>query len=153
MPPLETADCLQQALMWPFLSKDRYGEDTFSLPSVIKVRWIDKKGRVSDPKENTIQLDAQVVAKQRLPMNCMLWLASTANPVTEFSNLQNSGASGRGLMRVDTDQTTPDLKNRIKRFEFGLKRYKDVIMPISASAWAGTTLRYVGSLTDYAGAQ
>lgn len=156
MPAIETLDREQYAILWLYTGVDQYGEEQFGLPSVARVRWIQKRSKVTDAKGNTTTLDGQVISNVMIPLRSAMWLGANgnSNPITQYSALQNSGATDRQVMRVETANYTPDIKNRNTRYEIGLMRYKDAIMPIGVGYnYIGSLTQWIGSLTNYIGAE
>lgn len=129
MPAIETLDREQYAVLWLFVGVDLYDEEQFGLPSLVRVRWIQRQSKVTDKQGNTTQLDGKVITNQTIPLRSAMWLGASANAIREYSAVQNAGSNDRQVMRVETADYTPDIKNRNTRYELGLKRYKDALMP------------------------
>lgn len=151
MPALEVMDRYQSAVLWLLIDTAQDGEEQFGPPNAVQVRWIQKQSKITDAKGNTTILDGKVISNEEIPLRSAMWLGSTSNPIQEFTALQNSEVPGRGIMRVETADYTSDIKNRNTRYEMGLKRYKDAIMPLIPN-YAGSNLTYAGSMTLFAGA-
>lgn len=114
MPPLETTDLRQYAVLWAAAGQDVYGAPVVADGIEIKVRWLDKLSQAVDPTGNTIQTVAQVIASQLIPVQSILWLGRLCNIV---------GPPYPGLHIIVGDDNTPDIKNRNIRYEYKLMRY------------------------------
>ena len=114
MPPLETMDRHQWIVFWEFTGQDDHGLPVVANGIEIKVRWVDKMAQVIDPTGNTVQSSAQVISDRTLPIMSILWKGRLRDVI---------GPPYNGLHVVIGDMTTPDIKNRNNRYEFGLMRY------------------------------
>mgnify|MGYP001562742588 CR=1 FL=1 len=119
MPPIETAHRNQDAVYWPVLSVDFYGEYTHSVPEDIKVRWEWVHKERLDPKGITIAIDAEVVANKVLAEGSLLWLGT-------YESWLATGSSGDAtkLMQVSGHDELKDIKGRSTRHTAELMRYK-----------------------------
>lgn len=126
MPPLETMDLKQRAVVWPLVGTDRYGEPTVSdTPREVPVRWTWTRREMTDPQGNTIVVDAQAVVNEDIKVGSLMWLstlddlpAGTGWSLSEFDE---------ELMRVVTTSKGTDLKNRFTRRTLGLSRFRDTL--------------------------
>lgn len=144
MPALEThlKDRPHKAVLWPFsgfLRED--GQPSVGDPEEISVRWNTRRRQATDPKGNTIILDATVITNQTVVLGSHIWRG-------ELSDLAGAGAgidpldilsphppfdfsSGTSevrseVMRVTTISVTSDIKGRNTRYELGLSKLHEV---------------------------
>lgn len=121
MPALETMDLYQRAVLWTSAGWDGFGQPKVNSPVEISVRWLDKKRNILDADGGTIALDVQVIAAQTIPVNSLLWLGT----LVQF-NIANVGSNPTlEICQVKVFNVSPDIKNRFKRYDYGLMRYKD----------------------------
>ena len=114
MPALETMDLRQDAVLRTATTADQYGEYRASPSKAIKCRWEDTNVESSDALGNPINLVANVVVAQSIPVGSYLWLGNIkAMPATVT------------WLRVTTRHVTPDIKNRNTRWTLGLTRSSD----------------------------
>jgi hypothetical protein len=122
MPPLETMDRKQDAVLWEKNGVSDDGEYTVTANAVaLKVRWEDVRREVVDAQGNTIGTDATVVVNRRIEIGSWLWpgkLSSLGNPVVPPTS---------GLFRVIVYNETPDIKNRNIRRTVTLMRSNDTL--------------------------
>lgn len=121
MPPLETSDLHQKAVLWPFLNYDRFGQPVVSDDhEEIPVRWEWGHREMLDSKGNTIGVDAVVVVDRRITLGSNLWLGESQDvPAgTSFTSERNE------LCQVIFYSEIPDIKGREVRRLVGLIRLK-----------------------------
>lgn len=126
MPPLESLDRHQYALLWEKVPKtevqyDNYGEPIVRDPIQILVRWNDGRNETVDQQGATIAYDATVVVDRDIPIGSMMWLGRKQDYRITDTKLQ--------VIHVST---TPDLKNRNYRREVFLSRLHDTELGTSA---------------------
>lgn len=115
MPPLETHDRKQDAVLWNFVRQDRHGKPVLAAPVAVKVRWTLNDSQVVDATGNTIQSSGSVVMDRSVDNMSVMWLGE----------LKNLPAPPTELHQVIKANTTPDIKNRFTRYEYTLMRYSD----------------------------
>lgn len=121
MPPIETADLHQAAVLWEQSGTDRYGATTVSdTPVEIPTRWEYKREEVRAADGSTILIDAVVVVDRSVPVGSNLWLG-------ELADWYGTGSAGDDteVMEVITSSAIPDIKNRNMRRVLKLRRLKD----------------------------
>lgn len=123
MPPPERAMAKQWAVLWePTGFKDRNGKVLVStVPSEIRVRWVDKKRNTLDKEGNTIAIDATIVANQEVPENSILWKGKVDDiPGTSL-------VPEEGLVQVVVANRIPDVKGRVREYELMCMRYNSAL--------------------------
>lgn len=121
MPPFETMDCRQKAVLWAVSNTlDSFGHYIVDAPVEIDVRWENKKHEETDAQGNPITLDAFVIAKQEIGVGSEMWLGKL-----DDYNGTGSGGDDSEIMRVVTSNKFPDIKNKNIRYELGLQRFRD----------------------------
>jgi Bacterial Ig-like domain (group 3) len=122
MPPLETSDRFQDAVLWPVSSYDQYGQALISPTACpLKVRWIEKQSEMLDPKGNTIAIDATVVVDRKIEVGGLMWKGC----INDLEIVGTAAPSPAGLMEVKAYNETCDVRGREIRRTVGLMRYRD----------------------------
>lgn len=129
MPPLETMDRNQTAVLWERRSGragvTKFGAPVVSGPVEIRVRWNVTRRQSVDAQGNKVQLVADVVTNRPVPLGSVMWLGSFEDWPTTGTGTDDF--PGEDLHEVTTDDTTVDLKGRHTRYEFGLARYTNEV--------------------------
>lgn len=118
MPPLEHMDMRDPAVLWTMSRHDRDGFPLVNSPTEICCRWEEKNLEMTDADGNRIVVDAVLAVGRNLVMGSLLWAG-------KLCDLPDSGEPPRDLYEVVLRDRGSDLKGRVTRYEFGLKRYKD----------------------------
>lgn len=120
MPPLETLDRRQRAVLWPAVGVDQYGRTTHGAPREIAVRWVEKRHNVLLPSGDTVPSDAIAVVAEEVRVGSLLALGA----LTLWMG-SGSGDDDNNLHEVIAASTTPDIKNRNTRRTLTLMKYRD----------------------------
>lgn len=124
MPPLERKDLTDKAVLWEV---SRYDGDGFPLvlaPVEISVRWEEAQVEMLDPEGQLVKVDVVAATTLNIPNGSMLWEGSLEDLETQYG----SGLTPtRDIYELVTRNRGKDLKGRITRYEFGLRRYKDTL--------------------------
>lgn len=138
MPPIEMMDMLQTAVVWQALARaNRKGETQVGEPEEIPVRWTWGRSQTIDARGNHINIDANAVVDQSIPLGSLIalgkledWLDVGTAPISSLSTLNE-------LMVVVTYREVTDIKHRPEqghiRRRLGLRRYKDVLTNVVES--------------------
>lgn len=121
MPPLESMDRHQKAVLWVATGNtNRYGQEFVSDPVEITVRWVNRRSVGRDPQGNRVSLDASVVAARVIPLGSRMWEG-------ELADFLGTGSAGddTDVMYVRTSDVAKSLKGMHTRYEYGLSRNKD----------------------------
>lgn len=159
MPPLETKDLKQYAVLWPFVGYDDYAKPVHNSPIELTppagVRWLTKRRMMTDAQGNVIALDATAVVARKIDPDSLIWLGRLA----EWYGTGSGGdpaTLGNELMIVKIYNEAPDLKHRAMniRRDIGMLKYQGHpnLAAAAAANFAGSLTQFSGSLTDYAGA-
>lgn len=79
MPPLETADRNDCALLWPRLGRTRRGEPRVGQLIELNprngtgVRWVQKVSAVTAPDGSTVTATVRVVVDREIPLHSIMW--------------------------------------------------------------------------------
>lgn len=119
MPPPETSNLEQTAILWPPSGIDKYGEKIIGTPEEIDVRWCNSLIDFVDDFGTSIKVDTAIVTEQRIESGSLLYLGT----LEEWYGVGSSGDSGR-LMVAKIQKTIPDMRNRAEYNLVGLVRYK-----------------------------
>jgi hypothetical protein len=136
MPPLETSDLYQDAVLWPFAGADRYGQFTVSTPVPLLVRWVWKQTEMLDPQNNTIAVDATAVVDLDIRVGSIMWAGCL-----DDLNLVGTGpppvaSSPPDLYEVKAFNKTYDLRGRDVRRTLGLMKYRNklpTVVPVATT--------------------
>ena len=123
MPPFETMDRPQTAVLWPYASTNELGQPVVGSPiQDILVQWDDDSAEVKDKQGNVITVDATCFADRVIAIGSIMRYGS-------YSDWQGtgSGATPTGLMEVVSEDVCFDLKGRNRVFFYGLMRWNDVL--------------------------
>jgi hypothetical protein len=136
VPPLERADLIDTAVVWPALARggydghrqqqqyDPYGEIRVGRMVQIDVRWVGKQTKMTDKQGNTVMLDAVMILDEDsddIPLDSIVYHGTTADltGTGSFASPENE------LYQVKYFYDTPDIKYRNRRLKAGLMRFRD----------------------------
>jgi hypothetical protein len=126
MPPLETKDRKQDAVLLPALLVNGYpranrkGEILLGAPTAIKVRWCWEKKESMNAKGEPVTIEAHAVVDRLVVVGSIMWLGKLANYV-------GTGGDAVEFMQVVDYQQATDIKNRDTRRLVQLMRYRGVL--------------------------
>lgn len=123
MPPPERAGLHQKAMLWEASGYDRDGQPTVSDTAVeVRVRWEEGNADRLDRAGQQIVVDVTVAVWRDIPLGSIMWEGSEEDLDDEPGT---SGFPASDLFEVVTKDRQTDVKGRITRYEYGLKRYRD----------------------------
>lgn len=121
MPPVETFERHDKAVLWAKTGVGRYGEPTLAAPVELVVRWDDKKIEMADKQGDIVSYDALVVVTQDILIGSLMWHGGLDDlPGTAYQPESD-------VMEVKVFDKCPDLKGRNYRRVVGLMRTKDAL--------------------------
>lgn len=122
MPPIETADRHQKAVLWRARDGrfDSDGQVILEYPVQIQVRWEEVTGEIVQSLTGTYQVDAKVVVGYDVPVGSVLWKGSLKELPSPSSRITD-------LKQVVSFRKTPDLKRRHFRRVVKVARYSDTV--------------------------
>lgn len=123
MPPLETFDRRQYAVLWPAGDPDEFGEITRGTAVEIKVRWTYTAKEGVSANGQPISIDAEVVVDRDIDLGSQMWLGRLA----DF----DEDESDNEILYVANLKKATDLKNRFTRRVLQLTRSKNSLTPTS----------------------
>lgn len=115
MPPLETSDRKQKAVLWAANGFDNHGDVKVDAAAEIDVRWEEGQKEALDSLGNRIAIEATVVVDREIIIGSIMWLGEKADLATPPVNLKQVAIYSR----------TPDLKNRKIRRVVLLRKYSN----------------------------
>jgi hypothetical protein len=120
VPPLETADRYQRAVLWPFAD---YGDDGRPLvgdPVEVRVRWTWEQRQAANAQGQPIMTSATVVVDRDVALGSRMWEG-------ELADWYGTGSVGGDdfVMEVASVRVVPDVRNRAVRQELGLVWFRD----------------------------
>lgn len=122
MPPLEQMDMHDYAILWAFVRTNRTGMPFVASPVEIRCRWEEGQFELKDSEGQQLVLDVIMTTTRDIALGSILWEGSE-DSLEDLVGTSLTPTSGifecviRGVAR--------DLKGRVNRHEFGLKRFKD----------------------------
>lgn len=120
MPHPEQDYRFQKAQMWEKVGDDGYGNPIISVRVELCVRWENKQIEMIDPDGQPIRVDALVQYIEDIEVGSIMWLGCE-------DDLPDSGIPTTKLMEVVAFDDIPDVKGRVFRKTFGLKRYNQLL--------------------------
>jgi hypothetical protein len=120
MPPLETFDLRDDAVLWPVEGADSRGRLTRGEPVEVKVRWRPTTEDVQDANGQVVSITARAGMDREVPVDSWMWLGT-------LDDWYGEGSAGRpaGLLQVVRVDWAKDDKGRRVRYNVALKRSKD----------------------------
>lgn len=124
MPALEVLDLKGKAVLWAVLRYDRQGNPVLAPPVEIPVRWEEAQTDSLDPQGQQIVVDVIMATNRNIVNGSLLWEGSLDDLEEEAGTAMVPAAN---IYELVTRNRGDDLKGRSRRFEFGLKRFKDTL--------------------------
>lgn len=126
VPPIEETDLEETAVLWPVVSRDRYGNYRFGTKTEVDCRWINKQSQALDPNGQPTRVDASAVVADDIDIGSLMKLGTLAS-------LEVTGtgpdANDNLLMEVVTVSSTPSINVRSYRRKVGLIFFKKTAPP------------------------
>jgi hypothetical protein len=119
MPPIETDERNQAAVLWPAAAPDAYGRAQVGDPVELDVRWEWRLSEMTDPEGSRITVDATVVVDRDVPIHSLMGLGELAD-----WDATGTGPGDFDRMEVVARRITPDIDGREIRRTLGLRRYR-----------------------------
>lgn len=131
MPPLEHKDFHDPAVLWAYVRTGRDGDPLVSDAVQIMTRWEDGQIEIPNPDGSYLTVDATIATNRNIPLNSIIWegekrLDGTFLSFQDGTEYPSTGPT-REIYEVVTRMRGEDIRGRIQRFEFGLRRYKDTL--------------------------
>ncbi len=120
MPPLETDDLFEPAVYMAKSGVGRYGQVVRSAPVQIQVRWEWERRELTQADGTVVVTDAWAAVDREMQSGDTLWLGELLNWLGTGSGLEEDTNE---VCEVVYYAEIPDLKNRHRRREVGLRRY------------------------------
>lgn len=128
MPPLETMDRHDHAVVWPFVRWAGDGEPVVGEPYEVKVRWVDGRYERRQPDGSSRFYDAVAVLAEEVEVGSLMWQGrETDLPAGSGSYTETSGV---GVLYIVHDyRETTDIKGRTNntRRTALLGRFRDTL--------------------------
>lgn len=130
MPPLETTDLHDDAVLWTATGRvDAFGRYEVTDEAVdLKCRWVDGQREALTPQGEPLALDATVVVDRDVPVGSIMAKGTLAD--WGLVGTGDVGETGT-LMQVKTADQARDLKNRFTRRTVGLMIYRGSLPTIT----------------------
>jgi hypothetical protein len=122
VPVPEYADLRQFAVWWQAISTNRYGQqvvDPQTVPHEVRCRWVEILKESLDPKRRVVGIDVDLITDFAIPMGSIVWLGKLDDIAP--------GTVPSPLFEVVTNDSGVDIKARIYRYQYGLKRFNAVV--------------------------
>lgn len=122
MPQLEHMDFHTKAILWVIAKHDKSGKPLLSPPVQICCRWEEKQTQMVNEKGEDILVDVVLATNRDIVTGSLLWEGSTECLALETNSIPESN-----IYELIVRDRGYDLKGRVTRYEFGLKRYTDTL--------------------------
>lgn len=124
MPSPETSDLVHKALLWEFISNDRYGNSQVSAAVEIQCRWVPKRRTIVDAQGKLVATDVTVAVNREIPEHSIMWKGG-------FDDIPGTAdVPDSGFMEVVAFDEADDVKGRETAREVRLMRYKNTLPEI-----------------------
>ncbi len=123
MPPLEHMDIREKAVLWEFVRMDRNAMPLVLAPIQISVRWEKEQRDALDKDGQQIVTDVTICSNRDIKLESIIWEGSLED-LAEETNGTAYVPTG-DIYQVLTRIRAKDLLQRVTRYEFGIKRFKD----------------------------
>ena len=124
MPPIETRDLPQRAVLWEADGVDSYGQPKVSdVPVEVRVNWNWNVRQSSAPTTDEKSIDATACTDREVSPGSVLLLGTLA----DLSGTSWTEEDRRKLMEVVSYSEVLDLKGRFTSYDLGLRRYKGAL--------------------------
>ena len=120
MPQVELQSRYQKCVLWAKAGVDPLGRYTVLAPVELTVRWEEKRRQATDPKGNTIGIDATVILDQEIAVGSVMRLGRLADLPAVPDNLK----------QVAMFNDITDIKGRSAFRTVGLIRYDESLPAI-----------------------
>ncbi len=121
MPPIETFERHQKAVLWRMTGYDRYGQPQVSAtPEELTVRWEWKHREEKTTDRYEVDIDAIAVVDQVIEEGSNMWLGA----LTDWYGT-GSGGEDSEVLQVKYYDEVPDIKDRYIRRTVGLAFFRD----------------------------
>lgn len=135
MPPPETSDLHQRAVVWESAVEDipdgtdlgKDGQPLVALePVEIPCRIVRRQRTMQGPQGNAITVDGTMVTAREVKMESLVWEGA----IDEMTGTANAPSDLDGLMVVKAEVAhATDIKNRFMRREYGIMRFRGGALP------------------------
>lgn len=120
MPPLESLDLYDRAVLMEYIRQDDYGQPLVREAEEIDCQWEDTESESRDAKGNVITIDATVVVNREIPVGSIIWQGE----IVDWLGTGSGGGSDPVLMRVASVSAIHDIKARFYRRVLYLQRFR-----------------------------
>ena len=120
MPPLESLDLYDRAVLMEFISQDDYGQPLVREAEEIDCQWEEAQSESRDPQGNVIAIDATVVVDREVPTDSIIWKGE----LVDWLGTGSGGGDDPILMRVARVGAIHDLQGRDFRRVLYLQRVR-----------------------------
>jgi len=115
MPPIESQNLNQHAVLWVRGDYDTYGRYTVSSPIEINVRWEEGQTQSSGAQDTVIAVSVTLFVDRVITPGSLVWKGK----------LKDLPASPTNIKEVENYDEVPDLKGRRFRRRVTCKRYEE----------------------------
>lgn len=118
MPPLEEADCVEDAVRWPRAGADEYDRTLYGPAEPVKVRWVGSGAGRNSPQGASAAFDVDLACTTALQLGDLLLpgryddLPGTSEPLPDGD-----------VYEVVRDESGTDVNGRLRRYEYKASLY------------------------------
>lgn len=123
MPPLEHMDIREKAVLWEFVRMDRNAMPIVLAPVEISVRWEKEQRDALDKNGQQIVTGVTICSSRDIKLESIIWEGSLEDLAEEANGTAYVPTSD--IYQVMTRIRAKDILQRVTRYEFGIKRFKD----------------------------
>lgn len=121
MPPLEYMDFHNRAILWVIVGHTKNSMPKLSSPVQICCRWEEGHTELVNTEGQNIVVDVVMATNRDIVNGSLLW-EGTEEQLSEYDD-----APPRDIYEVIMRSRGDSLNGRVRRYEYGLKRFKDTL--------------------------
>lgn len=126
MPPLEYTDFHNRAMLWEVVGHTKNSMPKLSSPVQICCQWEEGQIEMVTPDGQNLVVDVVMATNRNISNGCLLW-EGTEEQLAEYDD-----APPRDIYEVIMRSRADSLNGRVRRYEYGLKRFKDTLPQVVA---------------------
>lgn len=124
MPPFETMDLHQYAVLWESRTPDSYGANSYGPAAEIRVRWVKGRSRTGRETSSSESGDVTVVVAQDVPIGSVLYEGDLETAFNGTAGTADGDLIATAdLFEVIGSRTTTSIHNKYTRRTLTLKRF------------------------------
>jgi hypothetical protein len=128
MPPPERRNFHQMAVLWSYVRTSADGEPILAQPVNLRCRWEEGQTEIPNADGTFLTVDATVSTIQNILLNSIIWEGQYL-PDGTYQDPQKVvyKVPTIYLYEVVIRNRGKNVRGRVTRYEFGIRRYKDIL--------------------------